>query len=53
MKDRIARALAWMLPKRVVKWAYIRVGAHATTGQYSNTVVPDLTMMDGLARWEA
>lgn len=56
MKERFAEGVskktAWLLPKRVVMWAYIRVGAHATTGQYGNTIVPELGMMDALERWE-
>lgn len=50
--DRVAMKVAWRLPKRVVKWCYVRVGAHATTGKYGNTVVPDITMMDALQRWD-
>jgi len=26
--------------------------AHATTGEYGSTVVPELTAMDALKRWE-
>lgn len=42
----------WKLPKRLVYFCAIRVGAHATTGNYSNTVVPELTLMDAIKRWE-
>lgn len=45
--------VAWHLPRRLVMWCYVRVGAHATTGQYSATVVPDLPMMEALKRWPA
>lgn len=51
MRDRLAMWLAWRLPRRLVRWAYIRVGAAATTGQYSDTVVPEISMMDALGRW--
>ena len=44
--------LAWRLPRTLVKWAYIRVAAHATTGKHENTVVPELSMMDALRRWD-
>lgn len=44
--------LAWRLPKPLVMWAAVRLGAHATTGAYSDTVVPELTFMDALKRWE-
>lgn len=43
---------AWHLPKRLTMWAAVRVGTHATTGEYSTTVVPDLTFTDALKRWE-
>ena len=44
--------VAWLLPRRVVTWCYVRVGAHATTGKYGNTIVPELSMMDALGRWD-
>jgi hypothetical protein len=43
--------IAWHLPKSLVAWCAIRVGAHATQGQYSSQVVPDLKFMDALQRW--
>lgn len=48
------RALCWIafrLPKRLAMWVYVRVLVHATTGQYSNTVVPEITAADALKRW--
>lgn len=50
-RHELAKRAAWLLPRRVVMWAFIRVGAHATTGHYANTVVPELSMMDALGRW--
>jgi hypothetical protein len=47
------RRIAWLLPAGVVYWCAIRVVAHATTGIYGGTVVPDLTAMDALKRWES
>lgn len=52
-RDAALRWIAWRLPQRLVMWCYIRVGAHATTGRYGNTVVPELSMMDALQRWDA
>jgi hypothetical protein len=43
--------LAWHLPKELVKWSGVRLVAHATQGEYSDTVVPELTAMDALERW--
>jgi len=45
--------IAWLLPKQLVYWCAVRVAAKATTGIYSNQVVPDLTAMDALKRWAA
>lgn len=44
--------LVWKLPKSVVYWCAIRVGAHATTGEHGSTNVGGLTFMDALKRWE-
>ena len=44
--------LAWKLPKTLAYWATIRVAAYGTTGKYSSQVVPDLTVVDALKRWE-
>jgi len=40
------------LPKSLVGWCAIRVIANATTGEYSNQVVPELTAMEALDRWK-
>lgn len=52
MKEKILTWIVWHLPKKLVMWCAVRVGVHATTGDYSNQVVPDLTFMDALKRWE-
>lgn len=51
MREKFWMWLAWRLPRVLVKWAAVRLGAHATTGDYSDTVVPELTFMDALKRW--
>lgn len=51
-REAFVRWVVWRLPRTVVMWCYIRVGAHATTGQYGDTVVPELGMMDALQRWD-
>lgn len=50
--NKFLMCLAWKLPKRLVMWCAIRVSAHATTGQFSDQAVPELTVMDALKRWE-
>lgn len=52
MLDNLCISIAWILPKRLVKWAFIRVVAGATTGRYCHTVLPDLNVVEALKRWE-
>jgi hypothetical protein len=49
--DAFLRTIVWHMPERFIMWSYIRVAAHATTGKYGNTVVPEITMMEALNRW--
>lgn len=49
--DAMIRWVAWKLPHRLVMWCGYRIGAHATTGQYGNQVVPELNFMDAMKRW--
>jgi hypothetical protein len=51
-QERAALAIAWRLPRWLVYWCAIRVGAKATTGQYGTTEAPKLLFMDALKRWE-
>jgi hypothetical protein len=50
--EKIWQWLAWRLPRGLVYWCAIRVMAHATTGRYGTTVVPELPAMEALSRWE-
>jgi hypothetical protein len=50
--DRAQMAIAWRLPRWLVRWAAVRVIAHATTGRYDKTVVPELPAMEALSRWD-
>ncbi len=52
-KEKLVIGIAWMVPPSVTYWCAIRVGAHATQGQYGNQSVPDLKFMDALQRWRA
>lgn len=52
LRTKVTIVVANALPKWVVYHCAIRLMAHATTGQYSSTVVPDLAGMDALKRWE-
>ena len=50
--EKLLTAIVWRLPRRLVYWSAIRVIAHATSGQYSHTVVPELPAMEALKRWD-
>lgn len=52
MLENLAQRAAWALPRRVVKWAAIRVAAEATTGKYSSVEAPSLTAIDAIAAWD-
>ena len=52
LKDTISQKIAKLLPKNIVYFAIIRAWAKATTGKYSNQVVPDVTMEQLIKRWE-
>lgn len=52
MKDKIQMWVAWKMPRWLVKWCSVRLMAHATQGKWSTQIVPDLTAMDALDRWE-
>jgi hypothetical protein len=52
MTEKLWVWIAWRLPRKLVMWCAIRVGAHATQGKYSNQEVPALGFMDALKRWE-
>jgi hypothetical protein len=50
--ERWLRAIVWRLPRSVAMWSTVRVIGHATTGRYTNQVVPELTAMEALRRWD-
>ena len=51
-KDQLAQWVVWKLPHRIIYWATIRAVAHATQGPYSEVMVPSVSVMDVLDRWE-
>lgn len=52
MTERFWTWFAWKLPKRLAYWCTIRVCSAATLPPYGDQVVPELTAMDALKRWE-
>jgi len=51
-KEKFMIWVAWKMPRWLVLWCSVRLIANATQGEYSNQVVPELTAMDALKRWE-
>ena len=39
------------LPKKVIYFSFLHVMVHASTGKYSDTIVPELTGMDAIKRY--
>ena len=52
IKEKMMLSIVWALPKGVIYWCAIRLIANATQGEYSNQIVPDLSAMGALKRWE-
>lgn len=50
--EKVQRKIVWAMPRKLVMWAFIRVVSHATTGKWSNQVVPELGAMEALERWD-
>ncbi len=50
--EKIARSIAWMLPKRVAKWAFIRVHTYATVTDYTDRTPEQVDVFDALKCWE-
>ncbi len=50
--EKFYKWVAFKLPKRLVKWAAMRVIAHATQDKWGSQVVPELTAMDAVSRWD-
>jgi hypothetical protein len=52
--EKIAMRAAWALPRRVVKWAAIRLVAEVTsTGKYYGVEVPAIRAMDAIGAWKS
>lgn len=50
-KEAVCMGIAWALPRRLVEWAFIRVWAFGTVGQYSEQDATTLTAADALKRF--
>ena len=52
MSEKLSIWIAWKLPRRLVYWCAIRLMVNATRGKWDSQIVPDLTAMDSLKRWD-
>lgn len=52
LRERVVMAIVWSLPKEWVKWAFYRVLAHATSGQWGMTNPGALDWKTALDRWD-
>lgn len=52
MLEKVYLWFAWKLPARLVYWVAVRLFAHATTGQYGETVASELTLFEAVERWK-
>jgi len=50
-KEKFLLAIVWKLPKSIVYWCAIRLGANATQGEWENESPTDLKFMTALKRW--
>jgi len=50
--DKLKWWLADKLPNTIKMRVFMLIVGRATTGKYSNTIVPDLTAMEAIKRWE-
>lgn len=50
-KERMAIAVAWSLPRKVVLWAVVRAFAHATTGKWGHCHPAEVSYKEVHDRW--
>ncbi len=51
-KVKIKLWLTRRIPRKFLYWIAVRIGAIVTTGEYSDTIVPELTFMEAVKRLE-
>ena len=50
--ERICWWIAFHLPRKIVYYAIVRAGVHATTGRWGHLLTPETTLIEVLNRWE-
>ncbi len=50
--EKLERWLAWKLPRGILRWAFYRVLADATTGRWGHKTPLGMTWETAIQRWE-
>ncbi len=51
-RERMVMRIVWALPRRIVYWATVRLGAEVSTSEAMvGTPVPEMSFMDALKAW--
>jgi hypothetical protein len=51
-RERLVMWVAWHLPRHLAYWAFVRVAAAATTGEWSGSVPDQVSVMEAMRRWD-
>jgi hypothetical protein len=51
-RERLAMWLAWHLPRWLAYWAFVRVAALATSGEWSGSVPDQVSIMEAMRRFD-
>ena len=55
MSVRMVRLHYWFvdrLPRWIIYWCAMRLWVASTTGKYSSTIAPELTLDEAIRRWD-
>lgn len=52
IREKLAFKIAWLMPHWLVYFCGIRMACNGTQGKYDHQIVPELTMMDAIKRWD-
>lgn len=51
LKENFWHFIPKLLPRKLIYFSSIHLGAKVTTGKHSNTIVPDLTFLEAIKRF--
>ena len=50
--EKLCMWIAWRLPRRLVYWCGVRMGAWASQGKWAGDEVPGITVLTAMERWQ-